>query len=86
MIRLRQKAPCRFLLLLVASASSDPSDTGEDGSFLLVGQPDLVDKAGKQMAEILGGRGGGKNGRFQGKATKLKSGLDQAETFLNSIN
>ena len=65
------------LLLFVAA-----SDESEEGSFLLSGDPDLVDKVGKQTAELLGGRGGGRKGCFQGKGTKLKSALAAVKQLL----
>ncbi|KAG2448075.1 hypothetical protein HYH02_007100 [Chlamydomonas schloesseri] len=40
-------------------------------TFLLAGQPDLVKTAGAKVAEALGGRGGGRPGRYQGKATGM---------------
>ncbi|XP_038610469.1 alanyl-tRNA editing protein Aarsd1-like isoform X3 [Tachyglossus aculeatus] len=41
------------------------------GLFLLAGPPEAVDTLGPRTAELLEGRGAGKRGRFQGKATKL---------------
>ncbi len=51
------------LLLLTAG---DP-----EGVFLLAGPEDRVKAAGAAVAEILGGRGGGARGRFQGKGLRL---------------
>lgn len=66
-----------LLLLLVAGA-----DGSEEGSFLLTGDVALVDNSGKQIAELLGGRGGGRNGKFQGKGTKIRSSLADAKAAL----
>lgn len=46
---------------------------GAQGSaqFLLHGPPSLVDALGKRVADILGGKGGGKDGRYQGKFSDL---------------
>uniref|UniRef100_F6S764 Alanyl-tRNA synthetase domain containing 1 n=2 Tax=Ornithorhynchus anatinus TaxID=9258 RepID=F6S764_ORNAN len=41
------------------------------GLFLLAGPPEAVNTLGPRAAELLQGRGAGKPGRFQGKATKL---------------
>ncbi len=38
------------------------------GVFLLVGPQDLLNRVGPQVAALLGGRGGGAGGMFQGKA------------------
>ena len=44
-----------------------------DDVFLLAGHPpSRVDKVKKQVLELIGGRGGGKPGRVQGKATALE--------------
>jgi misacylated tRNA(Ala) deacylase len=66
-----------LLLLFVAGA-----DGSDEGSFLLTGDVALVDKFGKSIAELLAGRGGGKNGKFQGKGTKIRSALADAKTAL----
>ncbi|ELT94039.1 hypothetical protein CAPTEDRAFT_173422 [Capitella teleta] len=45
---------------------------GDDtGLFMLSGEQALVASLGPQVAALLGGKGAGKNGRFQGKATKM---------------
>ncbi|KAM6175761.1 putative protein PTGES3L isoform 1-T1 [Erethizon dorsatum] len=41
------------------------------GLFLLAGPPDAVETLGPRVAEVLEGKGAGKKGRFQGKATKM---------------
>jgi Ser-tRNA(Ala) deacylase AlaX len=46
--------------------------TGE-GVFLVAGPPGVVDVAGPRVAAALGGRGGGRGGRFQGKAGDLSA-------------
>ncbi len=53
--------------------------TGGDGSgvFLLAGPAHRVDAAGPAVAAALAGRGGGRGGRFQGKAADL-SGVPAA--------
>lgn len=37
----------------------------------MAGPPALVDSSAKQVATLMDGRGGGRNGRFQGKAKNL---------------
>jgi misacylated tRNA(Ala) deacylase len=66
-----------LLLLLVAGV-----EESDEGSFLLTGDAALVDKSGKPIAELLAGRGGGKNGKFQGKGTKIRSALADAKAAL----
>nr|XP_056720697.1 alanyl-tRNA editing protein Aarsd1 [Euleptes europaea] len=41
------------------------------GLFLLAGPAEAVDKLGPRVAELLEGKGAGKRGRYQGKATRL---------------
>ncbi|EHH25012.1 hypothetical protein EGK_08763 [Macaca mulatta] len=41
------------------------------GLFLLAGPPASVETLGPRVAEVLEGKGAGKKGRFQGKATKM---------------
>ncbi|XP_009894207.1 PREDICTED: alanyl-tRNA editing protein Aarsd1-like, partial [Charadrius vociferus] len=46
-------------------------DEKEAGLFLLAGPAEAVENLGPRVAELLGGKGAGKRGRFQGKATKM---------------
>lgn len=65
------------LLLLVGGKEGE-----EEGNFLLTGDVALVDKMGKKVAQVVGGRGGGKNGRYQGKGTKIRGALAEVQTVL----
>ena len=49
------------------TASAD----GTTGPFLILGPPERVAAVGRAVAALLEGRGGGKGGRFQGKATRI---------------
>jgi len=60
-------------------------DGSEEGSFLLVGNKEKVEMSGKKVAELLNGRGGGRNGKFQGKASKIRSALPDVQAFLQSL-
>jgi len=42
------------------------------GFFFIMGPKELVKTVGPEVAKILEGRGGGKNGRFQGKANRIE--------------
>lgn len=50
--------------------------TGGDGAaagpFLILGPAERVSSVGPKVAKLLEGRGGGKGGRFQGKASRLE--------------
>ncbi|KFO97557.1 Alanyl-tRNA editing protein Aarsd1, partial [Calypte anna] len=46
-------------------------DEKEAGLFLLAGPVEAVENLGPRVAELLGGKGAGKRGRFQGKATQM---------------
>lgn len=70
------------VMLLFLGEDKDDSDSGP---FLLTGTAALVDSVGKKVGEILGGRGGGKNGRFQGKGTKLRSSLGDVKQLLAEV-
>ncbi len=58
---------------------------GGSDSFLLVGTPQKIDENGKKIAELMEGRGGGKNGKYQGKAPKIRTALDDVEMFLKTL-
>jgi len=64
-----RSAPADRLLLLTASSPTDPE--GGAGVFLLAGPAEAVRAAGTATAELLAGRGGGRPGRYQGKAERL---------------
>ena len=51
------------------------------GNFLLSGPAEKVKCLGPKVATLLGGRGGGRNGRFQGRVKNL-SALSQAKALL----
>lgn len=76
-----EKCGEKTVLLFVGRPNSSPD---EEGSFLLTGPKDIVDNIGKDIAAVLGGRGGGKNGKFQGKGTKVKSALNEARDLLRA--
>nr|XP_016787237.1 alanyl-tRNA editing protein Aarsd1 isoform X2 [Pan troglodytes] len=46
------------------------------GLFLLAGPPASVETLGPRVAEVLEGKGAGKKGRFQGKATKMSRRME----------
>uniref|UniRef100_A0A8V0ZN21 Alanyl-tRNA synthetase domain containing 1 n=1 Tax=Gallus gallus TaxID=9031 RepID=A0A8V0ZN21_CHICK len=46
-------------------------DEKEAGLFLLAGSVEAVENLGPRVAELLEGKGAGKRGRYQGKATKM---------------
>mmetsp|Transcript_14116 Transcript_14116/g.16408 ORF Transcript_14116/g.16408 Transcript_14116/m.16408 type:complete len:616 (+) Transcript_14116:13-1860(+) len=68
--------------ILFVGSSGDTASSQEDGAFLLIGNNKFVDKIGKDIAVMFGGRGGGKNGKFQGKGTKLRSAFNEVKDFM----
>lgn len=50
--------------------------------FLLAGPPDAVKVLGAHVAQLLGGRGGGRPGRYQGKGTGLGRVAEAQRAFL----
>jgi misacylated tRNA(Ala) deacylase len=69
------------MLLLVVGGS----ESGEEGSFLLVGDDTLVGEIGKDVAAALKGRGGGRGGKFQGKGSNIRKGLEEARNLMLQI-
>lgn len=55
--------------LLLCTASDDTG--GAAGAFLLLGDEARVAALGPELAAKLGGKGGGRKGRFQGKASSM---------------
>uniref|UniRef100_A0A0P6J475 Alanyl-tRNA editing protein Aarsd1 n=1 Tax=Heterocephalus glaber TaxID=10181 RepID=A0A0P6J475_HETGA len=53
------------------------------GLFLLAGPPEAVETLGPRVAEVLEGKGVGKKGRFQGKATRM-SRRTEAQVLLRN--
>lgn len=62
-------APCKYVLFMTVTV--DPK--GKEGQFLFVGPDDILNTVGKKVAEIMEGRGGGRKGRFQGKALQINA-------------
>ena len=47
-----------------------------EGTFALVGPPDVVAGLGPRVAAVLDGRGGGRKGMYQGKCKQLNKRRD----------
>ena len=60
-------APAPYLLLLCSSDTA----SGSSGAFILFGDEGLVAALGPELATKLTGKGGGRKGKFQGKATGM---------------
>ena len=71
----RSASEVRPDLLMLLTAAEPGSQAGV---FLLAGPGEAVARLGPQVATTLSGRGGGKGGRFQGKAERI----DQREAAL----
>ena len=52
---------------------------------MVAGPPHLVGPAGTAVAAILGGRGGGRGDRFQGKATNVLAHVQAAAAAEEAI-
>jgi misacylated tRNA(Ala) deacylase len=46
---------------------------GDQGPFVLSGPEEVVSRLGPQIANVLDGKGGGRKGRYQGKANKISA-------------
>lgn len=76
------------MLALIRSPRIDcspPGQASEEGTFLVAGPPALVSAAGAAVALELGGRGGGRGDRFQGKCAKLSKRTIAAEAAEKAI-
>jgi len=45
----------------------------------------MVKAVGPQVAKLLDGRGGGKNGRFQGKSLKIEARSDVLKYLMTQV-
>ncbi len=71
------------MILLVCRSKDSFSD---EGSFLLTGPEEKLDNVKCKVSTIFEGRGGGKNGKFQGKGMKINnSTLEEVKRLLSSI-
>jgi len=61
------------------------SGQGGEGMFLLQTQSDDIVPFGKKVAELLNGRGGGKNNRFQGKVKDLEKFPEAVEYLVSNL-
>ena len=52
---------------------------------MLRGSVEIVDRFGKDVAHKLGGKGGGRDGKFQGKFSDLKNIEDAVQFLLENI-
>lgn len=87
----RENGDMEYMNALVNQLSDQPLPVlvtvGPDkgpGQFLLCGDEKQVSQIGPKIATLLQGKGGGKKGRFQGKASTLKTRHD-AEEFLKEF-
>lgn len=70
MIGAVQRAVTKKDVFLFATTGTEK---GLAGKLVLQGRPTDVDALGNVLCELLGGKGAGKNGRFQAKVTNLKA-------------
>ena len=79
------------IILYIGSSDRDDhapqsNQLSDEGMFLLIGHKDVIDKTvGNQIACLLGGRGGGKNGKFQGKGIAIRSNLKEVRKYIEHI-
>ena len=82
----------RALLLFVSRDKKEDEPNGGKGSsndgsglFYLIGHVDWVKQVGKPISDILKGRGGGNQGKYQGKASSINvRTMEQARNYLKS--
>lgn len=64
---LRVAKPKKTIFFFITIADGN----GKSGSLIINGNSEDVSILGPQICELLGGKGNGKNNRFQGKVTQL---------------
>eukprot|EP00708_Paratrimastix_pyriformis_P006330 GAFH01005596.1.p2 GENE.GAFH01005596.1~~GAFH01005596.1.p2 ORF type:complete len:177 (-),score=55.09 GAFH01005596.1:92-601(-) len=72
---LAQCPEARILLTAPANPPPFPADQPVGGSFYLLAGPqgsEWVQRAGSKIAEVMGGRGGGRGPRYQGKVQDIR--------------
>uniref|UniRef100_G1Q2X0 Alanyl-tRNA editing protein Aarsd1 n=1 Tax=Myotis lucifugus TaxID=59463 RepID=G1Q2X0_MYOLU len=76
--RCRKEGDSEFMNIIANEIGSEDTllfltvgDEKGAGLFLLAGPAEAVETLGPRVAEVLEGKGAGKKGRFQGKATKM---------------
>ncbi|XP_054252723.1 alanyl-tRNA editing protein Aarsd1-like isoform X2 [Indicator indicator] len=74
----RKEADSEFMNIIANEVGTEEAllfltvgDEKDAGLFLLAGPVEAVENLGPRVAELLGGKGAGKRGRFQGKASKM---------------
>ncbi len=70
------------MILLIGSSNDSSSD---EGTFLLTGPQAKVDDVKDKIAKLFEGRGGGNNGKFQGKGNKIRSSIEEVKSILISV-
>ena len=70
----------------VAMLTGSDAEGGLTGAFLLVGPADLVKGAGQAVAAAMEARGGGRPGRFQGKANRIDLRSEALTTLQSHAN
>lgn len=59
-------------VFVYSTGSARKAGAGIEGSFLLQGPPDLIKQVGPAVPAKIGGKGGGRPGRMQGKGSALQ--------------
>eukprot|EP00884_Botryococcus_braunii_P016310 jgi/Botrbrau1/3362/Bobra.0337s0003.1 len=72
-------------VFLLTGGTSGKRDRPGEGVFLLAGPSEAVAEASAEVARALGGKGGGRAGRFQGKASHVEKAADVADFLLKVI-
>ncbi|XP_062988647.1 putative protein PTGES3L isoform X1 [Elgaria multicarinata webbii] len=74
----RKEGDSEFMNIIANEIGTDETllflsvgDEKAAGLFLLTGPPETVEQLGPRVAELLEGKGSGKHGRYQGKATRM---------------
>ncbi|KAK9817056.1 hypothetical protein WJX72_008928 [[Myrmecia] bisecta] len=70
-----------LLLTTTTGPVSGKANAAQEGAFLMVGPPELIKAAGGKAAAAMGGKGGGRPGLYQGKASNVEKASHAADVL-----
>lgn len=73
------------MLLTADDGLAREAGAGVPGSFLLQGPPEVVTAVGPAVAQTLGGKGGGRPGRMQGKGSALQRATEARQLIEEGV-
>jgi len=88
----RNDADMSFLMNVLQVVTKERSDVtvflscgSKEGTFMLVGSPQLIKNVSSDVAKLLEGKGGGRPGTYRGKAGSFKKRSEVIELIKNAV-